>query len=262
MTARSKLLTLFGIVVAVSLVVAVAGSRALHRPSTGFRADSRISSPARTEGSSRSLGGHSPRLPGGQLSRVFLPRHTPLDTSGFGALPYVMPPWKPDASLEEICQTWQRAGFKGVHVVDQRLAAADRAKGAIVADMILKAALLNYEGETEQSYKLLQHLRSIVEADDQLARGSLGSVIYFQGVDAMRIGENENCIMCRGETSCILPIAPRRRPHQSSRLSPGDQTLHGIPPTVSRRPRGSLVTQSGSYDVGRVPGSRRARIPA
>ena len=95
-----------------------------------------------------------------------------------------------------------------MEVVDQRLAVADRAKGALVADMILKAALLNYEGEVEQSYKLLQHLRSIVEADDRLAQGSLGSVIYFQGVDALRIGENENCIMCRGETSCILPISP------------------------------------------------------
>ena len=33
-------------------------------------------------------------------------------------------------------------------------------------------------------------------------------MIYFQGVNALRIGENENCIMCRGETSCILPISP------------------------------------------------------
>ena len=33
-------------------------------------------------------------------------------------------------------------------------------------------------------------------------------IIYFQGVTALRRGENDNCIMCRGESSCILPIAP------------------------------------------------------
>ena len=28
------------------------------------------------------------------------------------------------------------------------------------------------------------------------------------GRDGLRLGENENCIDCRGESSCILPIAP------------------------------------------------------
>ncbi len=95
-----------------------------------------------------------------------------------------------------------------MEVVDRRLAVANQAKGAQIADMIMKAALLNYDDQVEQSYALLQQLRSIVEGDDQSAQASLASVIYFQGVNALRIGENENCIMCRGETSCILPISP------------------------------------------------------
>jgi hypothetical protein len=33
-------------------------------------------------------------------------------------------------------------------------------------------------------------------------------VIYLQAVTALRRGETENCIMCRGESSCIIPIAP------------------------------------------------------
>ena len=37
---------------------------------------------------------------------------------------------------------------------------------------------------------------------------ALATVIYVQGVTALRRGENENCIMCRGESSCILPISP------------------------------------------------------
>ena len=207
MTLRSRPLSLFGLVVAGGLVAVVAGSRFAHRPFAGFSTDSRSSKPARSGVSSRASGGPTAPSSARWSSRAYRPRHVPLDTSGFGALPYVMRPWGPAASLEEISQTWQRAGFKGVAVVDQRLGAADRAKGAQVADMILKAALLNYEGEVEQSYTLLRDLRSIVEGDDRLAQDSLGSVIYFQGVDALRIGENDNCIMCREETSCILPIS-------------------------------------------------------
>ena len=33
-------------------------------------------------------------------------------------------------------------------------------------------------------------------------------MIYLQGVTGLRQGENDNCIMCRGESSCILPISP------------------------------------------------------
>ena len=36
----------------------------------------------------------------------------------------------------------------------------------------------------------------------------MATLIYLQGVTALRRGENDNCIMCRGESSCILPISP------------------------------------------------------
>ena len=40
-------------------------------------------------------------------------------------------------------------------------------------------------------------------------RGALnGDLLFFQGVSALPRGENENCIECRGESSCILPISP------------------------------------------------------
>ncbi len=172
------------------------------------RPEVRLQGLRRRQGRRHHAGGASVPPVAGRSSLAYTPRYSPLDTSGFGALPYVMHRWKPDASLEELSTTWQRAGFKGVEVVDQRLAVADRPKGEIIADMIMKAALLNYEGEVEKSYKLLQELRSIVEGDIPSKQASLASVIYFQGVNALRIGENENCIMCRGETSCILPISP------------------------------------------------------
>src|SRR5262249_15131227 len=33
------------------------------------------------------------------------------------------------------------------------------------------------------------------------------TMIYFQGLSSLRLGENDNCILCRGESSCILPIS-------------------------------------------------------
>ena len=40
-----------------------------------------------------------------------------------------------------------------------------------------------------------------------MAEKLLFTIIYFQGVAGLRRGEDDNCIMCRGESSCILPIA-------------------------------------------------------
>ncbi len=47
-----------------------------------------------------------------------------------------------------------------------------------------------------------------IETQDELAEVALYSIIFEQGVIAMRRGETENCVMCRGESSCILPIVP------------------------------------------------------
>ena len=35
----------------------------------------------------------------------------------------------------------------------------------------------------------------------------LYTVIYYQGVTALRRGETDNCVLCRGESGCILPIS-------------------------------------------------------
>ena len=74
--------------------------------------------------------------------------------------------------------------------------------------MFVKAAFLNCEGEAEKAYQVLEELRSIVASEDKFAVHAMGNVIFFQGVTALRRGENDNCIMCRGESSCILPISP------------------------------------------------------
>ena len=86
--------------------------------------------------------------------------------------------------------------------------AVEQVPREIVALLMTKAQLLNYEGEPNRSYEVAHEARSVAETDDQLASEWLYTIIFCQGVTALRLGENENCILCRGESSCILPIAP------------------------------------------------------
>src|SRR5262249_47869961 len=74
--------------------------------------------------------------------------------------------------------------------------------------LLSEVNVLNFQGETARAYELLEKTRSWVASRDALAELGMYTVMYFQGVTALRRGETENCIMCRGESSCILPIGP------------------------------------------------------
>ena len=54
---------------------------------------------------------------------------------------------------------------------------------------------------------VLEEARSIAESDLPLKSEWLCTLLYMQGVTSLRRGENDNCLDCRGEGSCILPIA-------------------------------------------------------
>ena len=69
-----------------------------------------------------------------------------------------------------------------------------------------KAMLSNFEGKPRAAYDCLARLRTLLPGADVLAREWLFTVIYYQGVTALRCGETENCLHCRGESACILPI--------------------------------------------------------
>jgi hypothetical protein len=71
-----------------------------------------------------------------------------------------------------------------------------------------RATFLNYEGDAVGAYEDLKLARKWVESNSATSRDFLYTLIYFQGLTAMRRGENDNCIACRGESSCIVPIVP------------------------------------------------------
>ena len=227
---RSKRgLTLLELLVTVAIgAVALSFALGLFRIYRNRLVGSGEQTPALTTGSS---GGLKP----GYASRP------EIDTSGFKSTGPFIPHWRPEATLDEIRTLWQSPGYRAIESVDRQLAQDNQPELTRISLIAKKVLFLNFEGQAEKSYKLLEQIESMVRRDETLAQGCMAAVIYLQGVTALRRGENDNCIMCRGESSCILPISPVGRAHQSHRFPAGDQALHRVPRAVSRRPRGPLA---------------------
>jgi hypothetical protein len=132
----------------------------------------------------------------------------PIETSGLFEILGRIKRWKPDTSLAELSEIWRQAGPLLIEEIDRGLPPPGSDDPRRLHLLLAKYIILNAQGENGRAYALLGELRSWVEQDDALAQGYLYTIIYNQGVVALRRGENENCIMCRGESSCILPIAP------------------------------------------------------
>jgi hypothetical protein len=131
-----------------------------------------------------------------------------LESGGFTSVLAMMESWPATASLEQVRDSFRHAGHKSIAKLDREFAKSDLPDQKRVAFAFTKGAIFNYEGEPLQAYSVLEKLRSSLVADDGLAQEWLYSAINFQGITALRMGENDNCIMCRGESSCIIPIAP------------------------------------------------------
>jgi hypothetical protein len=130
-----------------------------------------------------------------------------MDTSGFSEVVPAVEPWAPDAPLEAIAGAWSRVSARLAAKIDGELAQADGSPAAVAPLLLMKATLRNYDGDAEGAARLLEELRALAEGSEPVARRLLYTIIYYQGVTALRRGENDNCIRCRGESSCILPIS-------------------------------------------------------
>jgi len=126
---------------------------------------------------------------------------------GYGMIIESVPQWPVKATSGEIAEYWKGPGFRHAAVLDQQLAAAPPLQHRIML-LVTKAMALNYEGEATRAYKELEQARALLADVPEMAEEALYTVIYSQGITALRRGENENCILCRGESSCILPISP------------------------------------------------------
>jgi hypothetical protein len=131
-----------------------------------------------------------------------------LEPGGFFTLAAGVRPWPASASLDRISDSWHRAGQQQIEGLTRSLAQPGLNSEQKVQGLLTKATLLNAEGDPIQAYQNCVQARALTEDNEALAQQWLFTIVYFQGVTALRRAENENCIACRGESSCILPISP------------------------------------------------------
>ena len=172
--------------------IGIAILMSLSRGTAARPLDAQRSGDARPSGTGRETG--------------YQPRKRP-DTAGFQEVCNRMPGWKPDASLEEIAEIWRGVGYRNIEVIDGMLREPGLSDVEKFNLMMAKTILLNYENEPKKAYELLEMMRLWLDERRAMAQENLYTVIYFQGITALRRGETDNCVMCRGESSCILPIS-------------------------------------------------------
>jgi hypothetical protein len=135
-----------------------------------------------------------------------------IDSSGFGVFGALVQAPAPDASLAEVSDAWRTAKENAAQKLDLQL---DQGRMGVANDLtrlMYRAMLYHSTGKPAQAGKLLDEVRDALKSrGDEAAEDLLYTVIYFQGVTSLRRGETENCIECRGESSCILPISPAAR---------------------------------------------------
>jgi hypothetical protein len=131
-----------------------------------------------------------------------------IDTSGYSTVQEQIDPWSGTATLEEIRATWEDVGHRKIAAIDRLVADPSMSVDRKLNFLKLKTSLQLFEAESQEAYKTLEHMRSLAETSDRLTEEWLYTIIFFQGVAALRRGEDENCILCRGESSCIIPIVP------------------------------------------------------
>ncbi|QEH36034.1 FG-GAP repeat protein [Aquisphaera giovannonii] len=148
-----------------------------------------------------------PRHPDGSRP-VYRPREA-SDMALIGPLAESLDAWPPGASLREVADARRRLApallSKISPAIDDARARGDRR--GLVAWLICRSMILQGEGDPVRAYADLAEARSVAERDLALAEERLCTILYYQGLAAMRRGENENCVECRGESSCILPIS-------------------------------------------------------
>ena len=120
----------------------------------------------------------------------------------------LIPKWPANSSLESIASYWRGAGHRLLNDMDtyRKNRSESLTPDSQRQYFLQKAGLLNFEGEPEKAYAVLGEARTLAENQTELTRKWLYTIIYLQGVTALRWGETDNCVLCRGESSCILPI--------------------------------------------------------
>lgn len=135
-------------------------------------------------------------------------RYKPYETLDTGGVMFAfmgLKPWKDPTSLKEVQLAFDKIGYRIAKRIEGDLARELPTETA-VKYMLAQASLLLYEGDAIQAYEVLRAARRRAVTSDPVCAQLLYTVIFYQGVAGLRRGENENCVECRGEGSCLFPL--------------------------------------------------------
>lgn len=129
------------------------------------------------------------------------------DSGGNLGLMFFPSPLSDATSLQDIRDSYQGAAKRGRELVDAELARGKPTPGQRL-DLLLTSAKLDlFEGDVKKAETGFAKAREFARRGGAALSGRLPEILYLQGVAAFRRGETENCIECRGEGSCVFPIA-------------------------------------------------------
>ncbi|MCI0683031.1 MAG: CRTAC1 family protein [Gemmataceae bacterium] len=134
---------------------------------------------------------------------AYQPRQ-PIETSGFLAAYDNLPPWRSNDELEDYAAVHRQHVPRCLAALEEMLATGSQ---PIEKVLMTKAVLLHSLGKPAAAYETLTELESVIKGSE-LEAEALYTVIYYKGLSGLRLGETDNCVLCRGESSCIFPIAP------------------------------------------------------
>jgi hypothetical protein len=137
-----------------------------------------------------------------------LPPVMPFDESGFLTIypKLVAPRVKDPLSLEHIRDCYQHAAPDALKLIEEELA-RDTLPPKQRMERLFDAAQLHlFAGTFNEAAAALEKARALVMQDPKQFGRGLTTVIFLQGVAALRRGETENCVECQCEGSCIFPI--------------------------------------------------------
>jgi hypothetical protein len=118
-------------------------------------------------------------------------------------------PIKDPLSLEHIRDCYQGASQRGINKIRQQLDTLYLFPQQRLEGLRALSLLYLYEGDFRNAGLVLEQARTLIAAEPNRLQRDLPTILFLQGIAALRRGESENCVECGCESSCIFPIRPQ-----------------------------------------------------
>jgi hypothetical protein len=192
----------------------------------------------------------------------FTHERQPIDESGFAlacSFALASPSYDP-TSLESIRAAFDHAGNRRIQALRSQRPSSQYEE----LNRFVKIALLHgYEGDFAKASAVLAEARALADRDPVRFDAERPTLIFLQGVMALRRGEEDNCVACPCCSSCILPLQPeafhQNRSGSLEAVKHFTEYLEGRPDDLGVRWLLNVAYMTlGSYPEGVPP---RYRLP-